>query len=118
MTAADESEAMNKHDDTSRLERICGIILKLVAEIHDPNAAISMSTLNGLKRVALAALNASRAERRAPSEPAHDSRRTLCNGMQRIEVWYGDGGPQSYSEVQDCPGCADCTPAPPPPSNQ
>lgn len=55
-----------KHTDTDRLERICGIVIRLVAEYHEPHRAISMSTLNGLKRVAQAALDASRAERTTP----------------------------------------------------
>lgn len=59
-----------KHTDTDRLERICGIILRLVPESQksEPCAYISMNTMNGLKRVVQAALDASRADRAAPTE--------------------------------------------------
>jgi hypothetical protein len=32
-----------------------------------------------------------------------------CGGTQKVSVWYGDGGPNSTQETQDCPGCLDCT---------
>jgi N-glycosidase YbiA len=63
-----------RHDDTSRLERICNIVLRLSAETKEPHAAISAGTLNGLKRVVQAALDASRAER-SSHEPSADFER-------------------------------------------
>lgn len=62
-----------KHTDTDRLERICTIVIRLAAETKEPHAALSIGTLNGLKRIAQAALDASRAERAVLTEgDAHD----------------------------------------------
>jgi hypothetical protein len=75
-----------KHTDASRLERICGIVLRLLPESAE--VGLTLNSLSGLQRLARAALDASRSERSAgepeAAPPTTEQRKVLPPELREV----------------------------------